>query len=312
MSLIQFAAVFSTATLMACAPVTESAADATNLDGSVAKITADATAQTTPKIVNTLPSDAEVDVAVSGAIQAVFDKDLSSNTVTAASVVLTGPNNAAIESNVTYANRTITLTPVDRLPGNALMSATIKSTVTDSDGNRLDTDIVWTFTTGYGTDIVHGSKEFSVSRTAFGDKFVGGTPPSATLLVRKRTEDRAIVEFDVQRFPSDVASAQLDFHSQTETPDNGSTRIDIFRFDGNGIADLADFDAGVLFTSEWGANTSDRKPHTIDITEVLEDARQRGIRYLGLAFRARDLVNPFQLIPSQGNPDQAPRLTVTY
>jgi hypothetical protein len=270
-----------------------------------------------PRVLETTPANGATTVAVDTAVVASFDEDLDAATVSITTVLLTAPGDVPIPATVTYADRMATLTPADRLPGNAFMTATIKADVQDVAGNTLASDFTWTFTTDYGTDVVYGAQEFTV-RDIFPpdgipDVFVGGTPPPRTLLIKQGTEDRAIVEFDIQRFPEDVLSAQLDFHSHTLDPGGPSTRIGVYRFVGNGVPDLSDFSrTNTLFASEVGANEATNKAHTLDITAELENARAGGVQYLGLLFLAEDTDDRFNLIESTSDPDQAPRLTVTY
>jgi len=269
-----------------------------------------------PRVVETTPANGATTVAVDTVVVASFDEDLDAATVSITTVLLTAPGDVPIPATVTYADRMATLMPADRLPGNAFMTATIKADVRDVAGNTLGSDFTWTFTTDYGTDVVYGAQEFTVRDIppdGIPDVFVGGTPPPRTLLIKKGTEDRAIVEFDIQRFPEDVLSAQLDFHSHTLDPGGPSTRIGVYRFVGNGVPDLSDFSqTGTLFASEVGANEATNKAHTVDITAVLENARAGGVQYLGLLFLAEDTDDRFNLIESTSDPGQAPRLTVTY
>jgi hypothetical protein len=188
--------------------------------------------------------------------------------------------------------------------------------VRDVDGNSLAADFIWTFQTDFFTEVILGVQEFTVRDIppdGVPDVFVGGAPPPKLLFIKKGTEDRAIVEFDLERFPSEVVSATLDFHSHTLDPGGASTRLEVYTFDGNGVADLADFSrTQALFASDFGSNEAADKPHTFDITAVFEDARRRGVRFFGLLWVAEDTDDRFDLDVSTANPDTAPRLTIVY
>ena len=268
------------------------------------------------RVVSTIPANGETAVAVDLAIVITVTEDLDPNTVTPSTVLLSDPDGAAIQATVTYESLTITVTPIDRLPGNAFITATMTTAVRDLAGNSLETDFSWTFETDYGTEVIYGLQEFTVRDTPVDgnpDVFVGGAPPPRLLFIKKGTEDRAIVEFDIERYPVDIFSAQLDFHSHTLDPLGASTRLEVYTFDGNGVPDLADFSrTQALLASDFGSNEATDKPHSFDVTAVLRDARQRGVRFFGLLWAAEDTDDRFDLDVSTDNPNTAPRLTIVY
>jgi hypothetical protein len=254
---------------------------------------------------------------VNASIVIMFDRALDAATVTATSAVLTGPGGTTIPATVSGADQTITITPATRLPGNAFMTAKVTTQVRDTTGTPLAADFSWTFTTGYGTTALFGAQEFTVRDIppdGIPDVFVGGTPPPRILFIKKGTEDRSLVEFDISQFPTDVMSARLDFDSTTLDPGGPSTRIAVYIYDGNGVADLADFTrTQTLFAEDFGANDNLHKSHSFDVTSQLENARSRGVHFLGFLMLAEDTNDRFDLIASTDMPPTgAPRLIVTF
>src|SRR5262249_14213918 len=159
------------------------------------------------------PANGATSAAVDAVITIVFDEPLDATTATPASAQLTGPGGGTIAAMVDCQDRTITITPTRRLPGNAFMTGKVSTQIRDVAGNPLAAEFSWTFTTGVGTDVILGAQEFTVRDIppdGVPDVFVGGTPPPRILFIKKGTEDRAIVEFDISRFPTTIVSAKLD------------------------------------------------------------------------------------------------------
>jgi Bacterial Ig-like domain len=272
---------------------------------------------TGPRVVQTMPANGATAVDVEAPIRIMFDETIDPASVAAATVTVTGPGGAAIAATITTDDTNIIVDPTQRLPGNAFMMVNVTTTVRDLLGNALTDEFSWTFTSGYGTTILPAGQEFTVRDIPVDgtpDVFVGGTPPPKLLFIKKGTEDRAVVEFDISQFPADVMNAKVEFESRTLDPGGGSTRLSVFRFDGNGVPDLSDFSrTQTPFAEEFGANESGvNKAHSFPITAELENARSRGVRFLGLLILAQDATDRFDLVPSTTNANQAPRLTVVY
>jgi len=268
-------------------------------------------------VTETLPANGVAGADVMAPIVVTFNKPLSAVTVSTTSATISGPGGTSIPATVAATDRQLTITPSQRLPGNAFLTATVTTQVQDVAGEALTTDFSWTFTTGYGTTKLYGAQEFTprdIPPDGVADVFVGGTPPPRILFIKKGTEDRSVVEFDISQFPTDVMTATLSFDSTTLDPGGGSTRIAVYIFDGNGVADLSDFSrTQTLFAEDFGANDANHKTQTYDVTAQIENARTRGIHYLGFLFLAEDTTDRFSLIASTDNPNTgAPQLTVTY
>jgi hypothetical protein len=268
-------------------------------------------------VAQTTPSNGATAVDVAAPLTVTFDKQLDAASVTSTSATLTSTGGVSIAATVAATDHQLTLTPSQRLPGNAFMTATVTTQVHDAAGEALSADFSWTFTTGVGTTLIFGAQEFTVRDIPVDgnpDVFVGGTPPPRILFIKKGTEDRSVVEFDISQFPTDVQSAKLTFDSTTLDPGGPSTRIAVYIFDGNGLPDLADFSrTQTLFAEDVGATDANHKTHTFDVTSQLENARTRGIHFLGFMLLAEDTNDRFDLIASTENPNTgAPQLIVVY
>jgi methionine-rich copper-binding protein CopC len=105
-----------------------------------------------PTVTSTNPADGAVGVQPNVAITSSFSEALAPATVTAASVTLTDPGQAAVAGTVSYAGTTVTFTPSNPLADNTVYTLTIGTAVTDTSGNALASSFVSTFTTGAAGD----------------------------------------------------------------------------------------------------------------------------------------------------------------
>jgi len=112
--------------------------------------TAAATDTTPPTLVSLSPPRGATGVAVTiNAISATFSEPLDPNTVSVNNnVTLTNTaTGALVAGSVSYANNTITFSPIGNLAFGTTYRATISQAVTDLAGNPLTQDIIWSFTT---------------------------------------------------------------------------------------------------------------------------------------------------------------------
>jgi len=109
-----------------------------------------ATVSTTPAVLSTAPFQDDSNVSLNTNITAFFNKELDASTVNTTTFTL--KNSAtAVDGNVSYANKAMIFTPTADLSSGS-HTATITTGVTDSEGNALATDYIWTFTTGSTSD----------------------------------------------------------------------------------------------------------------------------------------------------------------
>jgi len=113
---------------------------------------APATDNTLPTVLSTVPSDNATGVAVNTAVMATFSEPIDTATVDNASFFVTdGVDNVA--GTFSFADNTATFTPSADLAASTAYTATVTTAVQDLAGNALETDFVWSFTTGSGADV---------------------------------------------------------------------------------------------------------------------------------------------------------------
>jgi len=112
-----------------------------------------------PVVVSTDPSNLAIGIALDKVVTVTFNEKMNPQTITPATFILqegaksTGTANTTVvvvSGAMTYnaSNYTMTFTPTTVLKANTIYSGTVKATVKDLMGNALQTDFVWTFTTG--------------------------------------------------------------------------------------------------------------------------------------------------------------------
>ncbi len=102
-----------------------------------------------PVIVSTNPLNSATNVPLNQVITATFNEKMNPVTITQASFTLQG-NGASIAGVLTYneSNTTMSFTPASPLVVNTTYTATVMANVKDSFGNALQTNYIWTFSTG--------------------------------------------------------------------------------------------------------------------------------------------------------------------
>ena len=105
-----------------------------------------------PLVSITVPRNAATGVAINLKPTVTFTEPMTASTLNTSTFKLHGPDNALIAGSVTYVGRTATFRPTGNLTGNTLYLATITTGVQDLDGNAMEREFVWSFTTGSSTD----------------------------------------------------------------------------------------------------------------------------------------------------------------
>lgn len=105
-----------------------------------------------PEIVSTFPAAGALSVSVSVAVEATFNEDIDSTTVTTSSFTLTPAGSGPIASSVTTNSNQIVLRPNETLQSQTTYVGRITTAVTDLAGNRLDSNYTWSFVTGLAPD----------------------------------------------------------------------------------------------------------------------------------------------------------------
>jgi hypothetical protein len=102
-----------------------------------------------PTVVTTSPVNLATNVPLSQIITATFNEKLNPATVNALTFKVQGAS-GSIAGSITYndSNKKISFTPVSKLSANTTYTSRITSSVKDMMGNALQTDYIWTFSTG--------------------------------------------------------------------------------------------------------------------------------------------------------------------
>jgi hypothetical protein len=99
-----------------------------------------------PVVLSTNPDDQDVNVPRDQIITITFNEDLRQSTITNESIMISSPS-GQISGVLSYANKVVTFTPTVRLATNTKYTGTVKTSVLDTDGNAIQSDYVWSFTT---------------------------------------------------------------------------------------------------------------------------------------------------------------------
>jgi len=111
---------------------------------------------TAPTVDSTVPADNAVNVAINVAVMATFSEAIDDTTVDNTTFVLTDNVANVVAGTVTVSadNTMATFTPSAFLDNTATYTATLTTDITDLAGNPLEDNVVWSFTTGTGTDVL--------------------------------------------------------------------------------------------------------------------------------------------------------------
>ncbi len=99
------------------------------------------------------PADA-TDAAINTVISATFTEEMSQASMIAAGTFKVNDGLQDIEGTVSYSDKTATFTPAKALHYSTRYTATIAASVQDPDGNHLEADYVWSFTTAALPEVV--------------------------------------------------------------------------------------------------------------------------------------------------------------
>ncbi len=107
---------------------------------------------TAPVVSSTIPVNVATGVAINTTFAATFTEAMDPSTITAATVILTGPGATPITGTVAYASNAATFTPTSNLAAGTTFTATITIGAKDLAGNALASNFVWNFSTGTAAD----------------------------------------------------------------------------------------------------------------------------------------------------------------
>ena len=100
-----------------------------------------------PIVISTDPANLATSVALNKIITINFNEVMNPATITQASIILQA-GAVAVSGTVTYSGTTATFTPASRLAVNTTYTGRVTTAVKDLNGNALQAEYVWTFSTG--------------------------------------------------------------------------------------------------------------------------------------------------------------------
>lgn len=106
-----------------------------------------------PIVISTNPVDGASGVPLNQIVTATFNEEMNPLTINQSTFTITAAG-APVAGTVTYSGKIATFTPASRLVVNTLYTGRITTEVKDVDGNALQTDYLWTFTTGLNPLVV--------------------------------------------------------------------------------------------------------------------------------------------------------------
>jgi len=147
-----------------------------------------------PVVSSTIPAHGAFGVPLNQIISVTFNEEMNSSTINTSSILITIAG-VAVPGTVTYSGTTATFTPTSRLTTNTLYTGTVTTAVKDVDGNALQTDYVWTFTTGINplvvsTDPANGAVDVSPNKiitATFNMSMNPATLNSSTFTIKQGT-----------------------------------------------------------------------------------------------------------------------------
>lgn len=106
------------------------------------------------EVTSTSPEHDATDVDTNRNITATFNRSINADTLDTFSFTVEGMDEAPINGAVTFDadNETATFTPESNLGAETVYEATITTDVEDAEGNTLENDFVWQFTTSSASD----------------------------------------------------------------------------------------------------------------------------------------------------------------
>ncbi|MBK9042945.1 MAG: Ig-like domain-containing protein [Saprospiraceae bacterium] len=99
-----------------------------------------------PVVISTIPTNGATNVPLDQVISVTFNEEMNANTINNVTFTVTG--SSAISGTIVFQGTTATLTPDSPLTSNTTYTGKVTTGVKDINGNALQTDYIWTFSTG--------------------------------------------------------------------------------------------------------------------------------------------------------------------
>ncbi|PKP02211.1 MAG: hypothetical protein CVU11_12560 [Bacteroidetes bacterium HGW-Bacteroidetes-6] len=106
----------------------------------------DETVGVCPTVIATTPSDGATSVPLTQTISVTFNEKMNAASITPSSFIVKGAN--VVSGTITYNDSTATFNPDNDLEVNTTYSGCITTNVCDENGNKIQANYVWTFSTG--------------------------------------------------------------------------------------------------------------------------------------------------------------------
>ena len=121
-----------------------------------------------PVVTSTIPTNGAFGVPLNQIISINFNEEMNTETIDLSSIVITAAG-VVVPGTISYSGLTATYKPTSRLTTNTLYTGRVTTAVKDVAGNVLQTDYVWTFTTGLNplvvsTDPANGAIDVSPNK----------------------------------------------------------------------------------------------------------------------------------------------------
>lgn len=232
------------------------------------------------EVVSTSPENNTADVETNRNITATFNRAINVDTLDIFSFTVEGANEAPMNGAVTFdaENDTATFTPESNLSAETVYEATITTGVEDADGNTLENDFVWQFTTSSasdetapsvtGTDPFDGATNVPFNRdvtATFSEDLDSTTLTSESFVVADADGNAVAGNVSIDGKTTAVFNPQSDFASETAYTATIKT----------GVTDLANpanpLEADYVWSFTTGA-TADETAPTVTGTDPSDGA----------------------------------------
>jgi len=174
--------------------------------------------ETPPTVQSVSPTDGSTGVPTNAQITATFDDDIDDTTLTNTSFTVVDSSSASFSGNVVYDAdlKKVEFVHAADLNASEDYTVTITTDVTDTDGNALEADYVWAFTTGTGADGNPPSDPTVLTATS------GGTDRIDLSWDASTDDDSGVAGYDIARGAASDANIVKSVSGTTYT-DTGLT-----------------------------------------------------------------------------------------
>ncbi|WP_158727860.1 MULTISPECIES: Ig-like domain-containing protein [unclassified Flavobacterium] len=101
-----------------------------------------------PVVESTIPTNGALNIPFNQIISVTFNEEINASTINPSTLIISKADGTVVSGSITYSARTARFTPVNPLSANTTYTGRITTGVKDVMGNALQTDYVWTFSTG--------------------------------------------------------------------------------------------------------------------------------------------------------------------